>query len=36
MEFMDNGPDDDCPGCTKFTNNVPVAALAALAERGVS
>ncbi len=35
-QFMDNGPDDYCPGCTKFTNNVPSAALSALAERGVS
>jgi predicted dithiol-disulfide oxidoreductase (DUF899 family) len=33
-QFMDNGPDDYCPGCTKFTNNV--AGLAGLAERGVS
>jgi predicted dithiol-disulfide oxidoreductase (DUF899 family) len=35
-QFMDNGPHDYCPGCTKFTNNVPPAALVALAERGVS
>jgi predicted dithiol-disulfide oxidoreductase (DUF899 family) len=21
-QFMDNGPDDFCPGCTRFTNNV--------------
>jgi predicted dithiol-disulfide oxidoreductase (DUF899 family) len=35
-QFMDNGPDDYCPGCTAFTNNVPPAALATLAERGVS
>jgi predicted dithiol-disulfide oxidoreductase (DUF899 family) len=35
-QFMDNGPDHYCPGCTKFTNNVPTAAIAALAERGVS
>jgi predicted dithiol-disulfide oxidoreductase (DUF899 family) len=34
-QFMDNGPDNYCPGCTKFTNNVPPAGLAALAERGV-
>jgi predicted dithiol-disulfide oxidoreductase (DUF899 family) len=33
---MDNGPDDDCPGCTNFTNNVPQAAPAVLAERGVT
>ncbi len=35
-QFMDNGADRYCPSCTKFTNNVPPAALAALAERGVS
>jgi len=35
-QFMDNGPDDFCPGCTNFTNNVPPNALAALADRGVS
>jgi len=33
-QFMDNGPDDYCPGCTHFTNNV--AGLAALADTGVS
>jgi predicted dithiol-disulfide oxidoreductase (DUF899 family) len=33
-QFMDNGPDDFCPGCTHFTNNV--ADLAALADSGVS
>ena len=33
-QFMDNGPDDHCPGCTHFTNNV--AALATLADAGVS
>lgn len=35
-QFMDNGPDDYCPGCTWFTRNVPATGLAALAERGVS
>lgn len=35
-QFMDNGPDNYCPGCTWFTNNVPPPALAALAERGVT
>ena len=35
-QFMDNGPDDYCPGCTAFTNNIPPAALTALAESGVS
>jgi predicted dithiol-disulfide oxidoreductase (DUF899 family) len=33
-QFMDNGPDDYCPGCTHFTNNV--TALATLAEAGVA
>src|ERR1019366_7247587 len=33
-QFMDNGPDDYCPGCTHFTSNV--AGLAALADGGVS
>ncbi len=33
-QFMDNGPDDYCPGCTHFTNNV--ADLATLAENGVA
>src|ERR1700688_106630 len=33
-QFMDNGPDDYCPGCTHFTNNV--AAVATLADAGVS
>ena len=33
-QFMDNGPDDYCPGCTHFTSNV--ADLATLADAGVS
>jgi predicted dithiol-disulfide oxidoreductase (DUF899 family) len=33
-QFMDNGPDDYCPGCTHFTSNV--VNLAALADTGVS
>ena len=33
-QFMDNGPDDFCPGCTHFTRNV--ADLATLAATGVS
>ena len=33
-QFMDNGPEDFCPGCTHFTNNV--ADLSALADNGVS
>jgi predicted dithiol-disulfide oxidoreductase (DUF899 family) len=32
-QFMDNGPDEYCPGCTHFTNNV--VDLAALARSGV-
>ena len=35
-QFMDNGPDRYCPGCTKVINNVPPAALEALARRDVS
>jgi len=35
-QFMDNGPDHYCPGCTGFTNNVPVAALDRLAATGVT
>ena len=33
-QFMDNGPDDFCPGCTHFTNNV--VNLATLADDDVS
>lgn len=33
-QFMDLGPDDYCPGCTRFTNNV--ADLAGLAASGVT
>jgi predicted dithiol-disulfide oxidoreductase (DUF899 family) len=33
-QFMDNGPDEFCPGCTHFTNNI--ADLAELADNGVS
>jgi predicted dithiol-disulfide oxidoreductase (DUF899 family) len=33
-QFMDNGPDEFCPGCTHFTRNV--ADLATLAATGVS
>lgn len=35
-QFMDNGPDKFCPGCTKVMNNLPPATLEALAERDVS
>jgi predicted dithiol-disulfide oxidoreductase (DUF899 family) len=33
-QFMDNGPDAFCPGCTHFTDNVRL--LGALADEGVS
>src|SRR5580658_9572737 len=33
-QFMDNGPDDFCPGCTHFTNNV--VDLSELADNDVS
>ena len=35
-QFMDNGPDHYCPGCTWFTDNVPAAGLTGLAENGVT
>lgn len=35
-QFMDNGPDAYCPGCTYFTDNVPETALPILARTGVS
>ncbi|MEU9126858.1 DUF899 family protein [Kitasatospora sp. NPDC048540] len=35
-QFMDVGPDHLCPGCTKFTDNVPAKAPAALADHGVA
>ncbi|HJQ03767.1 MAG TPA: DUF899 family protein [Jatrophihabitans sp.] len=35
-QFMDNGPDEYCPGCTWFTNNVPEAAPRLLEENGAS
>ena len=35
-QFMDNGPDDYCPGCTWFTNNVPTAAPNLLACNGIT
>ena len=35
-QFMDNGPDHFCPGCTHFTDNVPNGSLARLAAAGVS
>ncbi|MEV4513115.1 DUF899 family protein [Dactylosporangium sp. NPDC049525] len=35
-QFMDNGPDHYCPGCTYLTDNVPAKAPEVLAERGVT
>jgi predicted dithiol-disulfide oxidoreductase (DUF899 family) len=35
-QFMDLGPDEYCPGCTWFTNNVPITGLAGLNANGVS
>ncbi|MEV4613713.1 DUF899 family protein [Kitasatospora sp. NPDC049258] len=35
-QFMDLGPDRLCPGCTWFTDNVPAAGPARLADRGVT
>jgi predicted dithiol-disulfide oxidoreductase (DUF899 family) len=35
-QFMDKGPDEYCPGCTWFTDAIPAAAVAALADRDVS
>lgn len=35
-QFMDNGPDDFCPGCTAFTNSIPAVGVDRLARRGVS
>ncbi|MFI9010134.1 DUF899 family protein [Actinosynnema sp. NPDC053489] len=35
-QFMDNGPDRYCPGCTWFTDNIPGSAPRLLAEKGVT
>jgi predicted dithiol-disulfide oxidoreductase (DUF899 family) len=35
-QFMDNGPDHYCPGCTWFSNNVPSTAPTLLAEHGIT
>lgn len=35
-QFMDRGPDQYCPGCTWFTNNVPATGLAGLNSNGVA
>jgi len=35
-QFMDNGPDHYCPGCTWFTNNIPTTAPTLLADHGIT
>jgi predicted dithiol-disulfide oxidoreductase (DUF899 family) len=35
-QFMDNGPDDFCPGCTAFTNSIPVVGPDRLSRRGIT
>lgn len=35
-QFMDLGPDNYCPGCTFLTDNVPLPALGALADLGIT
>lgn len=35
-QFMDDGPDLYCPGCTWFTDNTPSTAPAMLADRGIT
>ncbi len=35
-QFMDNGPDDYCPGCTAFANNIPGVGADRLGRRGVA
>jgi predicted dithiol-disulfide oxidoreductase (DUF899 family) len=35
-QFMDNGPDHFCPGCTWFTNSVPATALPLLAANDIT
>jgi predicted dithiol-disulfide oxidoreductase (DUF899 family) len=35
-QFMDNGPNDHCPGCTAFTNSIPVVGPDRLAARGIT
>ena len=35
-QFMDNGPDHYCPGCTWLTDNVPPGGVTGLAETGVT
>ncbi|WP_367128532.1 DUF899 family protein [Saccharothrix sp. HUAS TT1] len=35
-QFMDNGPDRYCPGCTWFTDNIPANAPRMLADQGIT
>jgi predicted dithiol-disulfide oxidoreductase (DUF899 family) len=35
-QFMDNGPDDYCPGCTAFTNSIPEVGPERLSRRGIT
>lgn len=35
-QFMDNGPDAYCPGCTWFTGNIPAGGPDALAKNGIT
>ena len=35
-QFMDNGPDDYCPGCTAFTNSIPAVGPERLTRRGIT
>jgi predicted dithiol-disulfide oxidoreductase (DUF899 family) len=35
-QFMDNGPNAYCPGCTAFTNNIPAIGPERLALRGIT
>ncbi|SRR6266487_4077952 len=35
-QFMDKGPDDYCPGCTNFVNNIPDVGVRQLASSGVT
>ncbi|MBV1856139.1 DUF899 domain-containing protein [Catellatospora tritici] len=35
-QFMDRGPNRFCPGCTRFTDNIPAASLADLNSDGVT
>jgi predicted dithiol-disulfide oxidoreductase (DUF899 family) len=35
-QFMDNGPENYCPGCTWYTNNIPEHAPQMLADKGIT